>query len=126
MLSHPVRALSLFGVSALSLALAAGCSSDSGSDQVTGPNNPPPSGELGTGEGTGDLVAHVGEFLQTLVGRDLHYGELESIYSFEDRANGRLVHVSLAPGEPDFQEVNVPSDVQTLVVHEGTLRATWT
>ena len=116
MLSHPVRALSLFGVSALSLALAAGCSFDSGSDQVTGPNNPPPSGELGTGE----LVAHVGEFLQTLVGRDLHYGELESIYSIEDRANGRLVHVSLAPGEPDFQDVDVPSDVQTLVVHEGT------
>ena len=63
---------------AVSFALVTGCSSDSGggTEDMTGPDTSPD-----TGPGTGQLIVHVEEFLDPLVGRDLEDRELEHIYA---------------------------------------------
>ena len=124
MLSHPIRAFSLSSVSILSLALLAGCSTDSGggADLVTGPNTPPSQDPPpDTGPGTGELIVHVGQWLRTLVGRDLSGGELENIYSIEDAGGGRLIRTPLAPGNYAFVNIPTVGEVRSLVVHDSVV-----
>lgn len=72
------------------------------------------------GPGTGELVVHVGEWLRSLVSRDLHYTELGAIYAIEDKPDGRLVEIPLAPGNAVFHETVSSAIAQTLVVYDST------
>ena len=134
MLSHPARAFSLSSVSKrlrwclIALLVQYGCS---GSDCVSGPlcgngdpsEPPPPPPQQppppDPGPGTGELVAHVGEFLRTLVGRDLSHGELGDIYSIEDATDGRFIRIPLAPGNYAFLDIQTIGEVRSLVIHDN-------